>query len=328
MLSEILIVVLLPQWPTRMICAHIITFVTQLTVNRWFRHGDLGVVTVIVLRGLWLAAHGGGRHGGLVAVSIVVLRRLRWPCRSRTLVTMIAIPLLLSEWLSVVIQSLRGVLGEMIGIVRLGGLSDLLALEAKVKGVDFVLYRSSLAQIWLRFGRLQLARGSLISRLWLGRLRRIVQLHVVQMFLNGGLTLVCCSSVEVGHGSFYLVLAVHGLRWLMVIIVVDTAQTLVLVRMVIPGLLVMSKIVLVSRSVGEVGCLRNTCFVGNVGNRNNGRTMACGHTAQQRRFQTMRAASDLGIKRSEEGAFTAIGRVARRRTGGCRIGRAEGREGR
>jgi hypothetical protein len=67
---------------------------------------------------------------------------------------MIAIPLLLSEWLSLVVQSLRRVLGEMIGIVRLGRLSDLLALEAKVKGVDFVLYRSSLAQIWLRLGRL------------------------------------------------------------------------------------------------------------------------------------------------------------------------------
>jgi hypothetical protein len=123
-------------------------------MNRWFRHRYLGVVTVVVLCGLWLAVHGGGRHGGLIAVSIVVLRRLRRPCRSRTLITMIAIPLLLSEWLSLVVQSLRRVLGEMIGIVRLGRLSDLLALEAKVKGVDFVLYRSSLAQIWLRLGRL------------------------------------------------------------------------------------------------------------------------------------------------------------------------------
>lgn len=113
----------------------------------------------------------------------------------------------------------------------------------------------------------------------------------------------------------------------MVIIVIDTPQTLVLVRMVIPGLLVMGKIVLVSRSVGEVGCLRDTCFVGNVGNRDDGRTVACGHAAQQRRLHTVRVASDLGIERGEEGALTAIDRVARRRTGGCRIGRAEGREG-
>jgi hypothetical protein len=41
----------------------------------------------------------------------------------------------------------------------------------------------------------------------------------------------------------------------------------------------------------------------------------------------MRVASDLSIKRSEEGAFTTVGRVARRRARRGRIGGAEGREG-
>jgi hypothetical protein len=208
---------------------------------------------------------------------------------------MIAIPWLLSVWLSAVIQSLCGVLGEMIGIVRLGRLGNVLALEAKVKVVDVVLDGRLLAQIRLRFGRLQLARGSLVAWLELGRLRRTVQLHVVQVFVDGGLTLVSGGSVEVGHGSFDFVLAIHGLRRLMVIIVVDTSQTFVLVGMVVPGLLRMSKIVLVSRSVGEVGCLRDACFVGSVGDGDYGRTMACRYTAQQRRLQSMRVASDLSI---------------------------------
>lgn len=62
---------------------------------------------------------------------------------------MIAIPLLLLVWLSVVVQSLRRVLREMIRIVRFRRLSHVLALEAEIKSVDFFLYRCTLAQIWL-----------------------------------------------------------------------------------------------------------------------------------------------------------------------------------
>ena len=202
----------------------------------------------------------------------------------------------------------------------------MLALEAKVKSVDFILYRSPLAQVGLGFGRFQLARGGLISWLSLGRLGTAIQLHIVQMFVDGLLTFMCGRTVKVGHGSFYLVLAIHGARRIMVIVVIDTSQTLVLIRMVIPWLLMMSEIVLVSRSVGKMGSLGNTCFVGNVGNRNNGRAMACGHTAQLRRLLTMGIASDLSIEMGEEGTFAAIDRVAGRRTRRGRIGRAEGRE--
>lgn len=311
LLSKTLIIVLLPQWSARVICAHIVTFVTQLAMDRRLWHGELGIVAVVVLCGLWLTANGGRRRRGLAAVAILVLRWLRWPCRSRILIAMITVPLLLLLWLSAVIQSLCGVLGETIGIVMLGRLGNVLALEAKVKGVNFVLYRGALAQIGLRYGRFQLARGSLISWLRLGRLWTAVELHVVQMFVDGLLTLVCGRSVEVGHGSFYLVLAIHGARRIMVVIVVDTSQTLVFIRMVVPGLLVMSNLVLISRSVGKVGCLRNTCFVGNVGNRNNGGTMTCGYTAQLRRLETMGIASDLSIERGEKGAFAAIDRIAR-----------------
>ena len=239
---------------------------------------------------------------------------------------MITIPLLLLLWLIAVIQSLCGVLGETIGVVRLGRLGNMLALEAKVKSVDFILYRSPLAQVGLGFGRFQLARGGLISWLSLGRLGTAIQLHIVQMFVDGLLTFMCGRTVKVGHGSFYLVLAIHGARRIMVIVVIDTSQTLVLIRMVIPWLLMMSEIVLVSRSVGKMSSLGDTCFVGNVGNRNNGRTMACGHTAQLRRFLTMGVASDLSIERGEEGAFAAIDRVTGRRTRRGRIGRAECRK--
>jgi hypothetical protein len=129
----------------------------------WFGHGDLVVIVVVVLGGLCTTVHGSGRRRRLVTVSIVMLRGLRWSGRSRVLITMIAIPWLLSVWLSAVIQSLCGVLGEMIGIVRLGRLGNVLALKAKVKVVDVVLDGRLLAQIRLRFGRLQLARGSLVA---------------------------------------------------------------------------------------------------------------------------------------------------------------------
>jgi hypothetical protein len=326
LLNVALIIVVLPHGPTRVICAHIITFVAQLALERRFGHGNLVVIVVVVLGRWWSTVHGSCRRSGLVAVSIVMLRGWWWSGRSRVLVTLITIPLLLPVWLSVVVQSLCGVLGEMIGIVRLGRLANVLALEAKVKVVDIVVDGRLLAQVRLRFGRLQLARGSLIAWLELGGLRRAVQLHVVQMLFDRGLTLVSSGSVEIGHGGLYLVLTIHGLGRLMVIVVVDASQAFVLVGMVTPGLLRMSEIVLVSRSVGKVGCLRYACFVGNVGDRNDGRTMTCGYTAQQRRLQSMRVASDLSIKRSEEGALTAVGRVARRRARRGRIGRAEGRE--
>lgn len=316
-----------------MVCTHIITFVAQLTMHWRFRHRYVAVVIIIVLRGLWSAVHGSGRRKRLVLVIVVMLRRLWWLwwlwwfSRREALVTMVTIPLLLSLWLSTVVQSLCRVLREMVWVVRLGRLGKVLTLEAKVKVIDLILYWGSLAQIWLRFGRLQLAGGCLVSWLRLSGLSRAVQLHVVQVLVNGGLTLMRGGSAEIRHGSFYLVLAIHGLRRLMIVIVVDTPQTFVLVRLVIPRLRGMSKFVLISRGVGEVGCLRNSCFVGGVGNRNDGRTMACRHTAQQRRLQTTRIASNLCVKRGERGASTAIGGVACRGARRGRIRRAETREG-
>jgi hypothetical protein len=309
------------------VCTHIIIFVTQLTMHWRFRHRDVVVVIIIVLRGLWSAVHGSGGRKRLVLVIVVMLRGLWWSGRRGALVTMAAIPLLLSLWLSAVVQSLCRVLREMVGVMRLGRLGKVLAVEAKVKVIDFVLYGGSVAQILLGFGRLQLAGGRLISWLGLGGLSRAVQLHIVQVLVNSGLTLMRGGFVEIRHGSFYLVLAIHGLRGLLIVIVVDTPETLVLVRVVIPRLLGMSKFVLVSRGIGEVGCLRDTCFVGSVGNGNDGGTVACRHTAQQRRLQATRIASDLCVERGERGTSTAIGGVACRGARRGRIRWAESREG-
>ena len=135
---------------------------------------------------------------------------------------------------------------EMIRIVRLRRLGHLLTLEAEVKGVDFLLYRSTLTHIWLRLCRFQLTRGSLIPWLGLSRLRRTVQMHVVQMFVNVRLTLVRGSFVKVWHGSFYLILPVHGPRRFLIVIIVDTSQTFVFIRMMVPRLLRMGKVVLIS----------------------------------------------------------------------------------
>jgi hypothetical protein len=176
---------------------------------------------------------------------MIVLWGLWWPGRHRVLITMIALPLLLPVWLGVVVQSLCRVVWEIIRIVRLRRLGHLLTLEAEVKGVDFLLYRSTLTHVWLRFGRFQLTRGSLISWLRLGRLRRTVQMHVVQMFVDGRLTLVRGSFVKVWHGSFYLILPVHSPRRFLIVIIVDASQAFVLLRMVVPRLLRMSKIVLI-----------------------------------------------------------------------------------
>ena len=111
-------------------------------MNWRFRHRDVVVVVVIVLRGLWSTVHGSGRHKRLVLIIVVMLRRLWWSSRSGALVTIVTISLL---WLSAVVQSLCRVMRELVGIVRLGRLGNVLALEAKVKIIDVVLYRGSLA---------------------------------------------------------------------------------------------------------------------------------------------------------------------------------------
>jgi hypothetical protein len=134
----------------------------------------VAAVIIIVLRGLWSAVHGSVRRKRLVLVIVVMLRWLWWSSRRGALVTMVTIPLLLSLWLSAVVQSLCRVLREMVWVVRLGRLSKVLALEAKVKVIDLVLYWGSLAQIWLRLGRLQLAGGCLVSWLGLSGLSRAV----------------------------------------------------------------------------------------------------------------------------------------------------------
>jgi hypothetical protein len=46
------------------------------------------------------------------------------------------------------VHVLSGVVWESVRIVRLGRLSDLLALKTKIEGINFFLYRGTLAQIW------------------------------------------------------------------------------------------------------------------------------------------------------------------------------------
>lgn len=55
-----LVILPLSQRPTRMICSYIIAFATQLVLIWTLAHGNLGIVTIVMLCGLcglWLAIH-------------------------------------------------------------------------------------------------------------------------------------------------------------------------------------------------------------------------------------------------------------------------------
>jgi hypothetical protein len=70
------------------------------------------------------------------------------------------------------IHGLGRVLRGRVIIVLFGRLSQLLALEAKVECIGFVLDGGPVVQIWVRLCTVQPAGGSVVTALWRQRLRR------------------------------------------------------------------------------------------------------------------------------------------------------------
>lgn len=196
----------------------------------------------------------------------------------------------------------------VIRIVWFRRLSERLADETKVKRIDFILHRRVLAHDGLRFGGFELTRGCLVRGLALqsGRL----QVHVFKVSVNGRLTLVRHCSVKVGHLCFDLSFSAYGLRGFLVILVVNTTQTLVLVRPVIPGLMRVGEIITIGRTMGEMCTLGDARFEGSVRDGNDGGVVTGGDGAQSRRLDLMRIRCDLSVKRGQGRTFAPVGRIA------------------